>query len=86
MFGFLSFAIDSGMLPYIIFRHLWNVLILGLGIFMLLRIKGKENQGLLEHLEIQINDLFSRIEKKRTDTIWNKLDEMERRLRRLEGK
>jgi hypothetical protein len=86
VFGFLSYAIDGGMLPYYIFRHLWNVLILGLGIFLMLRIKGKENQGLLEHLEIQINDLYSRIEKKRTDVVWNKLDEIERRLRKVEGK
>ena len=86
VFAFLSYAIDSGALPYYIFRHLWNLLLLGLGINILLRVKGKENQGLLEHLEVQINDLYSRIEKKRADSVWKKVDDLENRVRRLEGK
>ncbi len=85
VFAFLSYAIDIGALPGFIFRHLWNLLLLGLGIVILLRVRGKENQGFLEHLEVQINDLYARIEKKRTETVWKKMDEIENRIRKLEG-
>lgn len=86
VFAFLSYAIDCGTLPYFIFRHLWNLILLGFGVSILFRVKGKETQGLLEHLEMQINDLYSRIERKRSDTIWKKMDELEIRLRKIEDK
>jgi hypothetical protein len=86
VFAFLSYAIDSGALPYYIFRHLWNLLLLGLGVVILMRIKGKENQGLFEHLETQINDLSIRIEKKRMDVVIKKIDDLEERVWKIEGK
>jgi len=86
VFAFLSYAIDYGTLPYTVFRHLWNILLLGLGVFLFLRIKGKESQGYLEHLEIQINDLYGRIERKQVDTVWKKMDDLDSRIRELERK
>ena len=58
VFAFLSYAIDSGRLSYLIFRHLWNILLLGLGILLVIRVKNKENLGFLEHLEFQGFYLF----------------------------
>jgi hypothetical protein len=84
VFAFLSYAIDSGRLSYLIFRHLWNILLLGLGILLVIRVKNKENLGFLEHLEFQINDLYDRIEKKRVETIYKKLDEVDARLKNIE--
>ena len=83
LFSFLSFAIDGGMLPYHIFRHIWNFLLLGLGIFLLLRVKGKETEGFLEHLEVQINDLYNRIEKRRFDVVSKRLDDIDLEISKL---
>ena len=84
VFAFLSYAIDSGRLSYFIFRHLWNILLLGLGILLVIRVKNKENLGFLEHLEFQINDLSDRIEKSRMETIYKKLEEVDTRLKNIE--
>ena len=84
VFSFLSMAIDMDKLPFFIFRHLWNCLILGLGVLLFIRVKGKENQGYLEHLEYQIQDLQVRVEKKRNDYLVRQLEEIEKRLHKLE--
>jgi hypothetical protein len=84
VFAFLSMAIDMEKLPYFIFRHLWNCLILGLGILLFIRVKGKESQGYLEHLEYQIQDLQLRVERKRNEYIFRQLEEIDRRLRKFE--
>ena len=84
VFSFLSMAIDMDKLPFFIFRHLWNCLILGLGVLLFIRVKGKENQGYLEHLEYQIQDLQVRVEKKRNDFLMRQLEEIEKRLHKLE--
>jgi hypothetical protein len=86
IFAVLSYAVDVGMLPYDYFRPLLNLMILGFGLFMLMRIKGKENHGFLEHLEMQISDLYNRIERKQTDQVWRKLDALEERVRKIEGR
>jgi len=86
IFATLSYAVDINMLPYDYFRPLLNLIILGFGLFMLMRIKGKENQGFLEHLEMQISDLYNRIERKQTDQVWRKLDALEERVRKIEGR
>jgi hypothetical protein len=86
VFFFLSMAIDMDKLPFFIFRHLWNCLILGLGVLLFIRVKGKESQGYLEHLEYQIQDLQVRVEKKRNDYLVRQLEEIEKRLHRLEEK
>ena len=84
VFAFLSMAIDMDKLPFFIFRHLWNCLILGLGVLLFIRVKGKENQGYLEHLEYQIQDLQVRVEKKRNDYLVRQMEEIEKRLHKLE--
>jgi len=84
VFAFLSMAIDMDKLPFFIFRHLWNCLILGLGVLLFIRVKGKENQGYLEHLEYQIQDLQVRVEKKRNDYLVRQMEEFEKRLHKLE--
>jgi len=84
VFAFLSLAIDMDKLPYYIFRHVWNCLILGLGVLLFLRIKGKENQGFLEHLEYQIQDLQHRLELKQNNVVWRHLEDLDKRIRRLE--
>lgn len=84
VFAFLSMAIDMDKLPFFIFRHLWNCLILGLGVLLFIRVKGKENQGYLEHLEYQIQDLQVRVEKKRNDFLVRQMEEIEKRLHKLE--
>jgi len=53
---------------------------------LFVRVKGKENQGLLEHLEIQIDDLSHRIENQRTETIWRNIDDLEKRMRKIENR
>lgn len=84
VFAFLSMAIDMDKLPYYIFRHLWNCIILGLGVLLFIRVKGKESQGFLEHLEYQIQDLQNRVEKKRADTFFRQIEDLEKRVRKLE--
>ncbi|MBL8026519.1 MAG: hypothetical protein JNL74_08915 [Fibrobacteres bacterium] len=86
VFAVLSYAVDIGMLPYDYFRPLLNFIMLGFGLFMLIRIKGKENQGFLEHLEMQISDLYNRIERKQSDQVWRKLDALEERVKKVEGR
>ena len=86
IFAILGYAVDLGMLPYDYFRPLFNLIILGFGLFLFLRIKGKENQGFLEHLEMQIGDLYNRIERKQNDQVWRKLDALEERVRKIEGR
>ncbi len=85
-YAILGLAVDMGMLPYDYFRPLLNLLLLGFGLFMFIRIKGKENQGFLEHLEMQISDLQGRLERKQADQVWRKLDAIEERIRRIEGR
>lgn len=84
LFSFLSFAIDRGDLPYDYFRHLWNFILLGLGIFMLIRVKSKESEGFLERLENKVNDLSYRIEDKKYEKIQTQLNELELRIKKLE--
>jgi hypothetical protein len=86
VYASLGYAVDIGLLPFDYFRPLLNLLLLGFGLFMLMRIKGKENQGFLEHLEMQITDLYNRIERKQTDQLWRKIDSLEERVRKMEGR
>ena len=86
VFAFLSLSIDIGWLSFSVFRHIWDLLLLGLGVMLFVRVKGKENQGLLEHLEIQIDDLSHRIENQRTEAIWRNIDDLEKRMRKIENR
>ena len=81
----LSFFIDIGRLPGF-FRHLWNILPFGLGMYLIYRTKIKQRVGYIETLEAKIGKLADRYEQLRYTKILEKLEKIESRLAKLEGK
>lgn len=86
LFSFLSLQIDSGRLPYYIFRHLWNLIIVGFSLSLLIRTRNKESLGFLERLESQIEDITGRINIRKSEVVDLKLEKLEERVKKLEEK
>jgi uncharacterized protein HemX len=87
LFGFLSMLIDLDyMRPQIIFRQLWNLLILATGLYLLIRMRIKARQGALEGLQQEYERLSVQREESRYRDLEGRLKGMEDRLRALEGK
>ena len=81
----ISFFIDIGKLPDF-FRHLWNFIPFGLGMYLIYRTKMKQRVGYVETLENKIDNLASRYEQLKYTKIVQKLEDVESRLAALEGK
>jgi len=86
IFSFLSLLIDMQYLPPTIFRHIWNVLMLALGLYLFARISMKMMQGSFECLQKEYEDLNTQIEEKQHGTLVQQIDELKDRIARLEAK
>lgn len=87
-FAFLSYAIDVNLAPDILprapFLHVNNFIILGLGIFLLIRIRIKIMQGSLEKIQREHHDLSRKAESNRIDGLQKQIDELKTRLSKME--
>jgi len=81
-----SYFTDMGKLPFETFRHLLNFMVLGLGVYLIVRTRLKQRVGYIETLESRVGELASRYEGLKFNKFTSKLDEMEKRIAQLEGK
>ena len=85
LFAFLSFLIDLNYLPQQILRPVWDIMLLATGVFLLVRMKTKAKEGLMEKMQKEYQELSSDIEKKHFSDIMEHIRKLEDRITSLEG-
>jgi hypothetical protein len=77
-------AIDFDHLPYGIFRPIWDFIILGFGIYMLIRIRTKIDLAHTENLESRIRYLSKKQNEQMYQSLLKKLKILESRIEKIE--
>ncbi len=87
LFAFMSYLIDinyGGILPSDVLRHIWNLLLFGLGVYLFVRMRSKAKAGVWEKMQHEYKNLSDDIEKKRFDKLEEKIAKLEKRIEKLE--
>ena len=82
----ISIFIDTGKLPSVYLRHVWNFIPFALGMYFVYRTRIKQRMGYVESLESRIEELATRYESLKYNSIAQKLQAIEARLLQLENK
>lgn len=88
LFAFISFAVDVDLayLPQEVFRPIWNAVVLGFSIYLLVRMRSKIKVGAYESMQKEYQNLTHKLEENRFVKMARKVRELEERILHLEGK
>ncbi len=86
LFAFLSLLIDLDYLQHEWFRHLWNFILLGVGILLLIRMRTRMHEGAFEKLQRECENLSIKAEEQKFTKLRDAIEQLEQRISILEGK
>lgn len=86
IFAFLLLITDFNYLPHEIMKHVWNVLLFGFSIYLVIRMRRKIKMGSFEKLQKEYLELKKQMEEKQFASINSRILELEKRISLLEGK